>query len=422
MQKSTYNIFLTMAQIAAKNVQKTLEEQYDRDIYGIEVTLRDDDDAVALVASIVKHQSIAVKAYTKSAARALDISAERSFDMYLSPGAVFVNSVLRSNRMRVYQKRLLELYSARIYLDMARKYENEHPRSESVEFAKTVLVDMYSFEFLSHFRITADKISIDSSFLDTMVNSACDPDYTNVTNRMLLKKAGSYYKKIFMARNDVFLQPFSEKSAPAPMPKMSEEKSEAFFEKPLLARTAKATKEKIASVSTSVYRGILAFAKKKKPVAFDLDMKHVDINRCPESRLIEKKQFAEIEAMTKHTFIFACFDDAMPQGLDNAGVIRYYYGCECRMYCIICGLKENSMIRKKGNVLYFPDGKQMVIEPGMKAYEFLHKVNIMNAAVFGIDPMSLRSSEWMNGILRQAYVDEGNAEYRLHMIERRARN
>ena len=42
----------------------------------------------------------------------------------------------------------------------------------------------------------------------------------------------------------------------------------------------------------------------------------------------------------------------------------------------------------------------------------------MNSAVLGYNPTK-SDNNWMRNAIRQAYVSEGNAEYRLSMIERR---
>ena len=42
----------------------------------------------------------------------------------------------------------------------------------------------------------------------------------------------------------------------------------------------------------------------------------------------------------------------------------------------------------------------------------------MNSAVLGCNPTAAQN-DWMYNSIRQAYLSEGNAEYRLSMIERR---
>ena len=428
MQKHTYNVFLTMAKLATKNVQKALEDANVDDDYNIEVDMKNEQATVTLVASIIKHQKSALKNYAGSATRLLLISADMPFSMEFSPGAIFVQSILNSNRARVYQKRLVDLYAAKIYLDEALKYDEIHHikgTDSAVEYAKNELIRMYSYDFVNNFDIKEGIIRLDDVIIRNLSEQACDSKYTMVTMDIIKKKAELSYKRKFLPRDDFFLHQAMSKSENKKSVKeiMEQQKlsnESAIYKSPVPVRTKRPDRRGVKKihVAQNIYQDVLQFAKKKKSVHFNLDNRHDDILRCSPSQLASKKQFASIELLSSHSYIFDFYDDAMPKNLDDKGVMRYYYDKECAIYLDIMNLGTDKKIKKKGNFLFFPDGKKLQIEPGLKAYEFLHKLNTMNSAVLGYNPTK-SDNNWMRNAIRQAYVSEGNAEYRLSMIERR---
>jgi hypothetical protein len=349
------------------------------------------------------------------------------FSMNFSPGSIFVQSILNSNKSRVYQKRLVDLYAAKIYLDEALKYDERHnikSTDSAVEYARNVLVRIYSYDFVNNFDISMGMIKLDGVFTKNLQEQACDPKYTIVTIDAIKKKAELSYKRKFLPRDDFFLhqntKPEAKKSIKEVIEAQKFSDNPAVYKQPAPVRTKPVNLRgaKKTHIADNVYQDVLQFAKRKKKVHFDLDSRHIDVLRCAASQLPSKKQFAEIELLSSHNYIFDFYDDSMPKGLDNKEIMKYYYDKECWMYCKICGINTEKRIKKKGNFLFFPDGKKLQIESGLKAYEFLHKLNIMNSAVLGCDPVSSQD-DWMFNTIRQAYLSEGNAEYRLSMIERR---
>jgi hypothetical protein len=147
----------------------------------------------------------------------------------------------------------------------------------------------------------------------------------------------------------------------------------------------------------------------------NLQSKNRDVELCPERNLSIKRQFSQIEATTKHTYIMNYFNDHIGSAEDRR---LYYFDQEAWMYKYIWQI-EGNIYSQAGNI-YLPDGKALSIPDSMTDYEFFHRVNTVYAALFGFtDSDVVGGNNWLIDSIRKAYTDEGNALYRLSIIDKR---
>ena len=150
----------------------------------------------------------------------------------------------------------------------------------------------------------------------------------------------------------------------------------------------------------------------------NLKSKNRDVEICPENALGVKRQFSQIEATTKHTYIMNYFNDNMQLGSDRSS---YYFEQEAWMYKYMW--QTDGIIYAQSGNIYLPDGTAIAIPDSMTDYEFFHRINTVYAALFGFTPEdAVGGANWLIDSIRSAYTDEGNALYRLTVIDKRLEN
>jgi hypothetical protein len=103
------------------------------------------------------------------------------------------------------------------------------------------------------------------------------------------------------------------------------------------------------------------------------------------------------------------------QGIDTN---RQFFNFEANMYRKLWNI-DKPIVYRNGKLI-FPDGAIAAVENGKLPFETLHKINAIYAALFGFGPDDISNpTDWLYNSIRAAYTDEGNAMYRMAMIEAR---
>ena len=85
--------------------------------------------------------------------------------------------------------------------------------------------------------------------------------------------------------------------------------------------------------------------------------------------------------------------------------------------------QTSGAVYSRDGSIYFPDGRAIAIPSAMSDYEFFHKINTVYAALFGFtSDDAVGGSNWLIDSIRSAYTDEGNALYRLAVIDERTKH
>lgn len=406
MDDNTYNRCLRIATMACDNMKKELAHINGmKNFNSISVKVRDKDQLVEYVHNIMKLGNKGMAVYKSRIQLSLIISSDdMRFKNTQSAGELFVTSVIRSREARVCQKHLIDLQAAEIYLQEAARYDKSHPyklQSESaLEQAKHVVIRKYSISFMDNFDLSGS-VQVKSELLNTLRKQAFDTRYafgTQESNDRMMKKK---YEMDYLSRNDFFLK------RGQPQDSMGEVKS--FRDRPFT----------IASlIITDLYKGAFARlpAKRKIRRFVNLRSRNRDIEVCPMRNLSAKRQFATIDAMTMHRYIYDFYADRRPASATEHDLQIYYFKRELDMYKCMWG--EGTKVTYERGKLKFGDGTMVDLPPDTLPHEGLHRVNTAYAALFGYGADDA-TENWLYNAVRQAYTAEGLAEYRLAMIEAR---
>lgn len=404
MDDNVYNRCLRIATMACDNMKEELARINGmQNPNSIQVKVRDKDQLVEFVQGIMKLGSKGMSVYKSRVQLSLIISSEdMRFKNTQKAGELFVTSVIRSREARVCQKHLIDLQAAEIYLKEAARYDKTHPYkliSESAfEQAKHVVVRKYSSDFMNNFDLNTPCIK--DSLVTVLRKQAFDKRYAFGTQDSNNNMARKKYETDYLSRNDFFLRSGQRGG-------MSEVKS--FRDRPFTLASL---------IIADLYKGAFARlpAKRKIRRFVNLRSRNRDIEICPMRNLSAKRQFATIDAMTMHRYIYDFYADKRPAAATEHDLQIYYFRRELEMYKYMWG--ESTKVTYERGKLKFGDGTSVDLPPDILPHEGLHRVNAAYGALFGYGSDDI-TDNWLYNAVRQAYTAEGLAEYRLAMIEAR---
>ncbi|MBO5435636.1 hypothetical protein J6A31_07570 [bacterium] len=410
-----------MAKLACDNVRDELCKINNiQNNSKVQIRVRNKNDLVKLVEKIVTNPVNAVALFSKDVGQMLILKSEVMLQHSLSTGVVFVNSVLMSRDARICQKQLVDLMVVEMYFKEAYNYDKRHKceiiADTAIETAKTVIKRLYSPRFLNNFIFDGYTPRIDDGVRSMLERQAFDVRYSFVKSDSSISIARKRYELELGNRRDFFLMSSAER-------RIQNDKSDARAVGILnRSHKTKALKEAPYSpddnVITELYQGAFAKLTLRNRIRkfVNLKARNRDILICPTKNLSVKRQYATVDALTKHKYIYNYFDDVAPKNVKNSqDKSDYYLEQEIKMYQYMWSTKEP--IYCQDNKLYFPDGTELDIPPQTPVHHFLHKVNTTYGSLFGFTPDDMRGGRnWLYDSVRRAYTDEGVAEYRLAMI------
>ena len=412
MNDKSYNLYSKVIKLACRNVKSAFcQENGITDTKDVHVKIRDRDGLVAIVAAMFKNPESARTVFSQRVAKRVSISSEFPNTHAIDVADVFIGSVLESRVARISQKRLIMYLMAERYLVTAYDYDRSHPSEDKdkyINYAKDVLTEKYSLNFIGGFTFT-ERPRIEPSVLTGLKASAFNPMYALSSEDMTNKLAERCYVKEFESRGEMFVTgtPIAFDMSPA---KDASDKSmiDVFVKKHKLSEN-----EIITQLYESSFANMPLHKRRRRFV--NLKSKNRDVEICPIGALKIKRQFAQIEATTKHSYITNYFHQNRPVSADAE---TYFFDQEAWMYHYMW--QTEGIIYHQAGHIYLPDDTVIEIPESMKPWEFFHRINTVYAALFGFTPEDARgSSNWLIDSIRHAYTDEGNALYCLMLIDNR---
>lgn len=420
MNEKTYNMYLRMMKLACNNIQYEICRINGlSNIKLVQVRIRNKEQLINYVGLILQNSTDAVALYSNKIDPLLIVSTEVMISHTLTPSVVFINSIIKSKEARVCQKQLMDYTMAEMYLNEAYLYDIKHPYNQVVdsalEKAKDIITKIYSLTFLSNFVFDCGKPKLEENTKANLVSQAFDKRYAftdEATNEKLIRKK---YAAEFGSRTDFFLMDAAERKKAL---KMDSVKNAGKLTPSTMSVLEEHNVSSDTLMITELYKSTFANLplQNRRRKFVNLKVRNRDIMLCPRRNLVSKKQYANIESMTKHHYIYDFYDDQIP--VDIVDTNDYYFSQEVHMYQYMWN--TTGLVHNNNGKLYFPDGTNLPITKGMQAYEFLHKINTVYAALFGFSPDDMRGGKnWLYDSIRRAYTDEGTADYRLAMIDAR---
>lgn len=418
MNEKTYNMYLKMIKLACKNVKteickfNNIENEND-----VSIKIRNKDTLIDYVEQIVKNSANAAALYSNKIEPLLVISTKSTLTHTLTASIVFIESIIKSKDARVCQKQYIDYSMAEMYLTEAYDYDSKHPvfdGNTALDKAKEIITRIYSLNFLSNFVLDSGKPHLDETVRNELIAQAFDERYaftSKESNENLIRKK---YINDFGTRKDFFLMESSERAKAL---KMDAVKSGS---KPTSMMDVLGIKRQVTEddtfMITELYKGTFADLplQNRRRKFVNLKVRNRDIMICPKRNLVVKRQYANIESLTKHQYIMDFYEDQMPESVFDTD--DYYFKQEVHMYQYMWNV--GGTVSCNNGYLYFPDGTSMPLAKNMKPHEFLHRVNTVYAALFGFSPEDMKGgNNWLYDTIRRAYTDEGTADYRLAMID-----
>lgn len=423
MTEKAYNLYLRMTRLACNNVKTEICKINGlQDESLVQIRIRHKDRLVSFVEQVIQNPTNAVALYSDKITPLLSVTVKTQLAHTLTASVVFIESIIKSRDARVCQKRLIDYAMAEMYMVEAYNYDMKHPYNQvadsAIEKAKEVIVKLYSINFLSNFSFDGGIPRFDDEMRESLQKQAFDPRYSFTTKEANEKLIHKKYVSEFGGRKDYFLMDAAERKQAFKIDSIkgvgkSSKSALDFLNKPDPSVDD-------TTMLTELYKGSFANLplQNRRRKFVNLKVRNRDILLCPKRNLATKRQYANIESLTKRHYIYDFYDDQMPvEAVDTAD---YYYRQELHMYQYMWNTA--GIIHNKNGKLYFPDGTSMQIPKSMEAYEFLHKINTVYAALFGFSPDDMKGGKnWLYDSIRRAYTDEGTADYRLAMIDARLR-
>ena len=425
MTDKVYSIYLRIAKLACNNIKYQIG-RYNRisertALADIKVKVRNKDALVMLSERISCVSQSRAMHYVNDVESLLVVQSEYAFSG--SIGAVFIDSVIKSRQARLAQKEYMELQMCEIYLQEAHAYDKIHPYTKkeesALETAKNVVLRKYGSDVINQM-VLVNKPQIRTGVKESLIAVAFNKyyafaDVTPVTN---LKLAQKKYASEFGSRDDFFMS--SKRSGPGYAQYNAIRQASNMLKDPLPAIDDHVVRQPDTSIIPELYQGEFANISLKHRIRkfVNLKVKNRDILICPPKNLAVKRQYATIEAMTKHHYIMEYYNDNKPKNIKSDELPYYFYDRELELYKKMWGTKAEPYITN--GIMQFPNGQRISVPASSEPYEFFHKVNCTYGALFGFTSDDIEGGkDWLNDSIRSAYTDEGMAEYRLAMIDAR---
>lgn len=430
MQEKVYNMCLAIAKLAGNNVRRSIcAENGYTDTKNVAIKFKDKAALTETIDEIMRtNKADTTGIFSKKAAQQLIIKTRTKIIHEVDNGRIFTESVLKSKDSRNCQKMLIDYLIAERYFKEAFDYDKANPsksRSTAMNKAKKIITDMFSINFVSNFYFPKNKAPfLDEGLRDQLYNRAFDPMYSFTNEDKLMAMMQKKYLKDLSSKKNYFSADESTMKKTFALDSFMSR-----LRRPKSEEVEKRTQEVAANavrpmISVDLYQEVFQRMpqKKRKRRFINVKMRHKDIITCSKKELSSKRQFADIERMTKNNFIHDCYMDMVRNEYEEVPsekeLSRYFFKKEAEMYRKLWDI-EGSVSYKNG-CIYFPDGSISVLVRNMEPHEMLHKINCIYAALFGFTGEDVSNpSNWFYNVIRSSYTDEGNALYRLSMIEAR---
>ncbi len=426
--EKAYDFYLTVAKLAGNNVRRAISSANGMsDISFIIVKISGRKYIADLTGNIMAYKGKnAVGSYRAEANSVIKTETNGIvLNHLIDNGKAFVESVIHSREARSCQRMLIDYLMAERYLHEAYDFDIMHNdnKMSAVKKAKMILENKYSLSFLSGFFFDEACPKLDAQLKENLSNRAFDLKYSCATADSTIKLAQDKYLQDFSSRNDDFLTPIDEIKRRFKAENISRRvtgQTDTTVDKSM----AKAVNCSVKPASyVDLYKSAFVRlpTRKRKRAFRNLKWVNKDLFLCRYRTLDDKNRYANIEMETKHSFIMnyykRLFEKQKGSDMDEK---RFLYNCECKMYRHIWHTQEK--ISYTQGFLYFPDGAVAKVDFDKKetAYEVLHRINCIYAALFGFTPDDKTNpTDWMYDSIRSAYTDEGIAMYRKAMIKAR---
>lgn len=413
MNEKSYNMYSRVIKIACRNVRTAFcqENGIAEDAADVHVRIRDRDGLVDIAAAVFKNPESAKAVFYTRVQKRISVVSGMTQTGHIDAADVFIGSLLESRASRVCQKRLVVYLMAERYLSAACAYDRAHPEEEKdkyLSYAKGVIAEKYSLNVIGGF-LFDDRPRIEPSVLNGLREVAFHPMYSLITEEMTMKAAERRYAAEFESRHDVFVTgtPVAFNMAP----------EQAASDKSMIDVFVKKHKMSENEIIMRLYETSFASLPlhKRRRRFVNLKARNRDVEICPAGSLSIKRQFAQIEATTKHAYIISYFNQNMPPSADPD---TYFFDQEAWMYHYMW--QTQGVIYHQAGSIYLPDDTVVEIPESMKPWEFFHRVNTVYAALFGFSPEDAKGGcNWLIDSIRSAYTDEGNALYCLMLMDNR---
>ena len=417
MTDAAYNRCLRIAQFAINNVKSVLYSvnKYARND-SIKLRIKNKDELVQNIDKIMRNPHNAVLIYKSKMQELIVVdSGLTNVNGSGQIGELFVKSVVKSRDARVCQKQLIDIMAAEKYMQEAYYYDVQNPvkrlSDKALEYAKNVLFRSYSANFFNNYEFNGTPRMTEKARM-SLESIAFDERYSFGKPEIVKKMAEKKYNDDYLSRNDYFL------SKPVDFASSDYQSDEEYRRGLKSQRDRQFTAESL--MISDLYKGTFAKLSKHKGVRkfVNLRARNRDIEDCPHRNLVIKRQFATIDAMTMHRYIYDSYSERKPPNTTGVEQQVYFFKQELSMYRDIWGNSQLKVIYKNGELI-FDDGTVVKVDRNITPHECLHRVNAAYGALFGFGAEDERATDWLFNSLRQSYTTEGVAEYRLAMIDAR---
>lgn len=416
MDKKMENVCLRVTKLACVRVAEHLAGINGlKDASEIKIRVKDRDALMQIVAAII--QKGHSEQYQDRIEAVLSVKSAAKLKHDVNWVRIFLQNVDACRDARVCQKRILDLLAAEQYLLAAYEYDVKHRSSKAMQLAKKVVIRLHSERFLEGFPLFG-KPKIDAGLKSSLSKRAFDTWYSYTSSESVIAMAKNRYLSVYRNRKDFFLTGAAPESQGLQNRTAARHAVQAKAVIPVPEKEA----EPVMDMRLLEYLYGTGFAdmplKGKRRKFVNLAVRSKDVRDMPRRMLVTKKRFLTIESLTKHSYIYGFYEDHIKGVLTGEAVFQYYLQKEAEMYQVIRYMQDN--INLDRNIFYFPDGVSLQIPAGQTAYDFLHKVNTIYAALFGFSQEDSRGGGmWLEDSVRSAYTDEGVADYRLGIVAAR---
>lgn len=412
MNEKSHNLYLRVVKLACRNVKSAFcqENGIIEDADRVHVGIRDREGLIEIVSFIFKNPESARAVFHTRVKNRVTVMSDFPNIHDIDAADTFISSVLESRRSRISQKRLIMYLMTERYLASAYDYDKSHSNTENecLSYAKAMITDKYSLNLIGGF-LFENRPLIEPSVLMGLKAAAFDSAYALSSEEYTMKLVERRYVKEFESRGDIFVTdtPVAFDMTPG-KDAIGKSMIDVFVKKHKLSEN-----EIITQLYESSFANMPAHKRRRRFV--NLKSKNRDVEICPIGALKIKRQFAQIEATTKHSYITDYFNKNRPLSAD---MDSYMFEQEAWMYHYLW--QTDGVIYHQNDQIYFPDDTVIEIPDSMKPWEFFHRINTVYAALFGFTQEDARGgSNWLIDSIRKAYTDEGNALYCLMLIDNR---
>lgn len=407
MNRLENNVSARIAELACRNLASKLCRVNDiRNYSVIRVRILDREGLLEAIWRVCRGGSVDGEA--EAIANAVAVTSKRKLAHTVNKKAVMAESVAASVAARSAQSRLATLFAVEEYLRVAYDYDQETGGTGAMSLALDSVRKLYSGKMLYDF-ILRGRPQVDPGAKARLADRAFDRRYAFSSEMDVRSMAHKRYVSKFLPRDDFFL-----KKSAGPVDK---------------ARTASSrvpvpTVQPVGEIDIRLFRrlNVMEYAEmplhNKRRKLVNLNARSRDLFECPVPVLPAKQRFLSIELRTKRSYIYSCYANGLRVGMNGKETAEYYMLREAEMYQEIWHTDES--VYCDGETITLHTGTVLQVPPDRAPYEILHEANAVYAALFGFTPDDAASAgSWQWRSARQAYTDEGLANYRYAVVNAR---